>query len=111
MKREIYKDRQNQVALGIFVENRSKFDLKKPILNIMDCSATRMLVSPKITPSCTKSMIILDNESYKDYGICGSISWQIFYRNGERYPKEDGKGRRFITTYRVPYRLVLLSFH
>ena len=102
---KVYISVSNQVALGLEIENHSDFDLRDGTTDLDDCSATRNLRENDASDvlADSKAMFIFDNGLYKDYGLCGSISWQIFYKNGNPL-LVGGEGKRFLVTFRVPYR-------
>lgn len=98
--KENYVNKAHQVMLGMVIENHTPYDLVNPGKSINSCPATEEIKGMEVKNISRRSseMILFDNGHWQDYGLCGSIHWQI-RKNG--FFADDAQ--RLVVTFRVPY--------
>ena len=88
----------HQVVFGLLIENYSRYQLLHPT-NQTEYEGYNTFIEP-VEPILEGSsgLFVADNGKHKNYQARGSMSWQIFWRNGKPLEK------RLIVTYNIPYQ-------
>ena len=90
---EIYKDKDNQILLGILIENYSRWPLIHPRFEPDDSGATLKTEKVKVSPHSTEFFVISNTDD-----IYGSMSWEIGMQG------LTDKGTRLVLTYEVYWK-------
>ncbi|XP_059088974.1 uncharacterized protein LOC131885066 isoform X2 [Tigriopus californicus] len=99
-----YLNPSKTVAIGILIENYSKYRLGDPRTSgTHACSYNHQRNTLLTVEPGSSEYMVVDNGGYAHHGICGTVSWQIFQENGSPI-LNDKLGTRFTITYYVPYR-------
>ena len=92
-------NRDHQVGVGIVVENYSRYNLKFPTLNIVNKG--RNITKVADVDAKSSAIFILDNNKNQNYGLYGTVAWQLMQGISVAEPP-----RRLIIGFEIPYRLV-----
>ena len=103
---EIYTSNKSQVGVGVLIENYSKYELMFPTVDFSN-AGKKVTEIGNVDPG-KSAMIILDNDysnNHHNYGIFGTISWQISSNKNVKGTKtRKATTTRLILGFSVPYK-------